>query len=237
MDSKNGVLLGLSIGIGTALAGYFISQTLYNAKVALNTAEVKGLAERRVKADIANWDITLTFTGSKKSDIPQLYKKAQTDQKAVIDLLKKNGLSDDELTVGVLNYKLDEYRDSNQKLVDQKHQLIGIISVETKQVEKIREIRTNLNAMIAKGVDIQIYAPRFSFTKLNDIKPSMLQEATKNARAAAKEFAANAGVSVGGIRSARQGNFYVRDVGSDYSDNKKIEKKVRVVTTITFYLR
>lgn len=236
MESRSNFLLGLFIGVGTALAGYFVSQTLYNAKVALNTAEVKGLAEKRVKADIANWDITLTFTGLKKSDIPNLYKKAQADQKVVIDLLKENGLQDSELNVGVLNYRQAEYRDKNQNLVDQKHVLLGMISVETTQVDKIRKVRSKLNALIAKGIDIQNNAPRYFFSKLNEIKPLMLKEATKNARVAAKEFAANAGVKVGGIRSARQGNFFVRDIGSDYSDSNKIEKNVRVVTTITFYL-
>jgi hypothetical protein len=64
----------------------------------------------------------------------------------------------------------------------------------------------------------------------------MLKEATTNARIAANEFAANAGVSVGGIRSAVQGGFIIKDVGDNYSDTQKIEKDVRVVTTITFYL-
>ena len=64
----------------------------------------------------------------------------------------------------------------------------------------------------------------------------MLKEATKNARIAAGEFASHAGVKVGGIRNARQGNFYIRDAGSDYGDTHKIEKDVRVVTNISFYL-
>jgi hypothetical protein len=42
------------LAVGLALGGYFVGQTMYNAKVALNTAEAKGLAERRVKADRAN---------------------------------------------------------------------------------------------------------------------------------------------------------------------------------------
>lgn len=65
----------------------------------------------------------------------------------------------------------------------------------------------------------------------------MLKEATKNARIAANEFAKNANAEVGGIRSARQGSFYIRDEGHNYGDTKKITKKVRVVTTITFYLK
>lgn len=64
----------------------------------------------------------------------------------------------------------------------------------------------------------------------------MLKAATKNARLAANEFATNTGVKVGGIRSARQGGFVIRDVGENYGDTKKIEKYVRVVTNVTFFL-
>ena len=64
----------------------------------------------------------------------------------------------------------------------------------------------------------------------------MLEEATKNARLAATQFAADANVRVGGIRSAKQGSFEIQDVGQSYSDNQKMEKDVRVVTSITFFL-
>ncbi|WP_434129921.1 hypothetical protein [Methylocaldum sp. GT1BB] len=64
----------------------------------------------------------------------------------------------------------------------------------------------------------------------------MVKEATTNARIAANEFAADAGVKVGGIRDAQQGGFIIRDVGEEYGDTKSIEKEVRLVTTITFYL-
>ena len=89
---------------------------------------------------------------------------------------------------------------------------------------------------MAQGIDIDNQAPVYRFTKLNDIKPDMVKEATKNARIAAREFASNAGVEVGGIRSAVQGSFFVRDAGEQYGDTNKIDKEVRVVTTIVFYL-
>jgi len=93
-----------------------------------------------------------------------------------------------------------------------------------------------VNKLIAQGINISNEAPSYRFTRLNDIKPDMLREATKNARIAANEFAESAGVSVGGIRSARQGGFNIRDAGEEYGDTKKIEKDVRVVTTVMFYL-
>lgn len=230
------ILTALFLAAGLALGGYFIGQTMYNAKVALNTAEAKGLAERRVKANQANWTIMFAVAGKSRSDIPELYKQAEANQKTIIDLLKEKGFSDSELEIGVVNYSHREFRDDNQKLVDEIHQLNGSISVETNKVDLVAKVRTSVNKLIATGMNINNRAPTYRFTGLNEIKPNMLREATQNARIAANEFAENAGVTVGGIRDARQGSFYVRDAGEEYGDTEKIEKDVRVVTTITFYL-
>ncbi len=226
----------LLLAVGVAVAGYFVSETLFKAKVALNIAEVKGLAERRVEADTAYWTIQYTVSGKDKLEIQQLYEASESDQKKIIAVLKESGFSDEEIKPGIINYTKKEYRDENQKLVDEKHYLVGEIEVETTKVRLVSEGRAKLNTLIAQGLSVRNNAPSYLFTKLNDIKPEMLKEATKNARLAANEFAVNAGVEVGGIRNARQGGFEIRDVGENYGDTKKIEKDVRVVTTVTFFL-
>lgn len=235
-DHVGQLLLGIFLAAGISTGGYFISQTMYNAKVALNTAEAKGLAERRVSADRANWTIVFTNTGKSRADIPELYQQSENDQNAIVALLKESGFEDSEIEIDVLNYAYQEFRDENQRLVDQNHTLTGSVSVETNKVALVSQARSNVNKLIAKGMDIENRKPAYLFTKLNEIKPDMLKEATKNARIAANEFAENAGVIVGGIRSALQGSFYIRDAGEEYGDTEKIEKDVRVVTTITFYL-
>lgn len=237
-EKNNGEIFmaGLFLAIGIASAGYFVSETIYKSKVALNTAEAKGLAERRVKADRANWNIIYSVKGASRDELPTLYNKAEQHQKTIVDILKSNDFDDNEIELGVLDYTYQEYRDDSQKLVDQSHQLTGTISVETSKVEQVSKVRASLNKLIAQGIDIDNRPPTYRFTGLNDIKPDMLREATRNARLAANEFAENAGVNVGGIRDARQGSFYVRDAGDEYNDSAKIDKDVRVVTTITFYL-
>ncbi|MGH1376457.1 MAG: SIMPL domain-containing protein [Alphaproteobacteria bacterium] len=238
MKSSNTGLffLGIFLSLGLASTGYFISQTMYNAKVALNTAEAKGLAEKRVQADRANWVIAFNVAGARNASVPALYKQSENHQQIIVDLLQKHGLEEQEITLGIINYYHQEFRDDNRKLVDARHQLSGSIHVETDKVQLIAKVRAAVNKLIAEGIGIENRAPTYRFTKLNQIKPEMLREATKNARLAANEFAENAGVQVGGIRSARQGNFFIRDAGEEYGDTAKIEKDVRVVTTITFYL-
>jgi hypothetical protein len=232
----NYFLFGLIVAIGIAAAGYFVSQTLYNAKVAINTAEAKGLAERRVTADQVNWEIPYSVNGKDSAAIPRLYALAEQHQKVIIGLLKEHGFGDDEIKSGTLNYRYTEYRDDNRLVVDQNHTLNGTISINSQQVNLVESVRPKINKLLTKGIHIENVEPSYSFTKLNEIKPEMLREATKNARIAANEFASNAGVKVGGIRSARQGSFFIRDAGEEFGDTAKIDKDVRVVTTITFYL-
>lgn len=226
----------LLLAVGVSIAGYFISQTLFNAKVALNTAEVKGLAERRVQADRAYWSIGYTVTGNNKGKISELYQQSEENQQKIMSILLQNGFEKSEIAPGVINYSKQEYRDEKQKVVDETYSLNGSIEVETSKVKLLSEVRAKMNSLIAQGLDIKNNHPSYYFTKLNEIKPDMLKEATKNARVAANEFATNAGVTVGGIRDARQGGFIIRDVGENYGDTKKIDKEVRVVTNITFYL-
>lgn len=236
ISQTHSILGALFIAIGIATAGYFISETIYKSRVALNTAVVKGLAERKVQADKAFWSIKYTVTGNKKDSIADLYKASELDQQKSINLLNLSGFTSDEIKPGIVNYLTREFRDDNQKLVDEKRFLVGEIEVQTTKVQLVSEGRSKLNSLIAQGLDLDNRAPTYHFTKLNDIKPAMLKEATTNARLAANEFAENAGVTVGGIRSAVQGGFVIRDVGQNYGDTKKIEKNVRVVTNITFLL-
>jgi hypothetical protein len=67
----------------------------------------------------------------------------------------------------------------------------------------------------------------------------MVAAATRNARDAAEQFAKDSGTGVGGIRSATQGYFEItaRDgEGGGYGVADTPFKKVRVVTTVEFYL-
>ncbi len=230
------LLPAIVVSLGIAAAGYFVGQTMYNSKVGINTAEVKGLAERRVEADRAYWRIQYTVAGQNREAISELYAQSKADQSKIVSLLLDAGFDESEVSPGVVDYNRQEFRDDSQQLVDEKFFLTGSIQVETDKVRLVSAARSKLNELIAVGIDINNNAPSYYFTGLNEIKPEMLKEATTNARVAANEFASNAGVDVGSIRNARQGGFIIRDVGESYTDTVKIDKDVRVVTTITFYL-
>ena len=74
---------------------------------------------------------------------------------------------------------------------------------------------------------------RFKFEGLNEIKPGMIEEATKNAREVGEKFAKDSGSRLGKIKTANQGTFSITDRDS----NTPEIKKVRVVTSVTYYLK
>jgi uncharacterized protein len=89
----------------------------------------------------------------------------------------------------------------------------------------------------------------YKFSGLNSVKPDMITEATRNARAAANRFALDSGSKVGSIRQANQGVFSIlpAEQGSDTGEpgefsagnssaDSSLMKIVRVVTTVEYYL-
>ncbi len=233
-ESMNGILSAVALAIGIALAGFFVSQTIYNSRVSVNTATVKGLAERKVKADLAVWEISFTMQASNLKDA---YASANAKKKIARDFLLDSAFTPDEFTFSNSVY-IAEYRDEGV-LRDKNYQVTTTANLRSEDVDKVQKLHQRIGDLISQGVAVGNDAPNYLFTKLNDIKPDMLGEATQNARLAAKQFAQDAEANVGGIQSAVQGSFSISafdNTGAYNEDKTSLYKKVRVVTTVTFYL-
>ena len=117
------------------------------------------------------------------------------------------------------------------------YNVTSVITVASRQVEKILILTYQQGELIAKGVtlvsgDYQ-YNTIYEFTGLNDIKPQMIEEATANARQVAQKFAEDSKSRLGKIKKASQGQFTVTNRDS----NTPYIKNVRVVTSVDYYLR
>ena len=109
------------------------------------------------------------------------------------------------------------------------------ILVRSNNVKAVKEAQEHsLELMGSEIVVSQEYDNKvqYEYTALNTIKPDMIGEATKNARAAAEQFANDSGSTVGKIKSATQGWFSIDDAAVGLEERKK----VRVVTTVEYIL-
>jgi hypothetical protein len=227
-------VLGASIilALGLIIGGYLLGNGLLRARMADRAVTVRGLAERDVTADLATWTLAYSAQGT---DLATVQGETEGDTRAILTFFKAQGFQAQELSVAGVN--VNQYFDSNRGVnnvtVRQRLQL------RTTDIAKARRAFAHQFDLVRGGVALEEGSGMvYSFTKLNAIKPAMIAEATKDARAGAEQFAKDSGTSVGGIRQATQGYFSVgaRDGDNGGSGAESPFQKVRVVTTIEFYL-
>lgn len=231
------------LAIGVALGGFFIGDGIYRA-MSGRTVTVKGLAERDVVADTAVWNIKINGVGG---DLTVLQQEIDNDISEIHTFLTDAGFAASDiqnLRVQVRD-KYAGYSDAELKNQqnDGRYVIETGVMVRSHNVELVDSISRRMGELVRRGITIteDYSGPIYIFNGLNDIKISMIEQATKNATAAGQQFAKDADAKLGKIKSANQGVFSIesRDPTDSWSSNERqaINKKVRVVATITFYLK
>ena len=221
------------IAIGLCLLGLSINSAIKAFVNKERVVSVKGLAEIEVEANKVTWPIAFKEVGN---DVQQLYRSINEKSKVVVAFLKENGIADSEISVNpaeVVDMDAERYSNNNNQY---RYISTSVITVTSTNVKLVRKLISEQTALLQKGVVVTgsdyRYNVNYEFTGLNDIKPGMIEEATKNARAAAEKFAKDSDSKLGKIKRANQGQFsiYDRDINTPYI------KTVRVVTSIDYYL-
>jgi hypothetical protein len=201
------------IAVGIILLGYLLKIGIDDIANKDRFVSVKGLAEREVMADKVVWPLAYKDIGN---DLVSLYNNINTKNKAIVEFLKSKGVSNEELDIAppqVIDMQAERY---NSNPSPYRYNITSIITVTSKDVTKIRKIMSEQMELLRQGIavaggsDYQ-YNAVYSFTSLNSLKPKMIEEATKNARAVAEKFAKDSGSKLGKIQSASQGQFTIDD--------------------------
>ena len=226
----------LILAIGLFLAGGAIKSGIVKFKEMDRTVTAKGLCEKEVKADKVTWPLKFKELGN---DPAELYDRIESNTQTVVSFLKANGLSDDEISIAppaMVDQQANMSYSSEQ--VRYRYKANCVVTVVSKNVDLVRKIVSNQAKLMRQGVTIvsneydETSNVTYEFTGLNDIKPEMIAEATKNARKTAEQFASDSNSELGKIKTADQGQFSI----NDRDQNTPWLKNIRVVTTVVYYL-
>ncbi len=228
------VVLGLCVFFGLASLGYLLGSSLLRFKAYERSVVVKGLSEREFPADVAIWPIQINRA---ENDLGRLYQALDNDVAKIRDFLLSSGFDAGEITVtppSITDKVAQQYGGSDR--IELRFTGRQTVTVYSKRVDRVRQTQSNLatlgkQGIVFSGEDYGI-ASQYLFTRLNEVKPEMIEEATRKAREVAEKFARDSHSHLGKIKHARQGQFSVenRDLNTPYI------KKVRVVSTIEYYL-
>jgi hypothetical protein len=233
-DIAGSLVLGLLLALGLAALGYLLADGLLRFKALDRTVTVKGLAEREVAADLVIWPIKFSAADN---DLGALYARLEIQHAEVATFLREGGFAAEDFSVSapaIVDRKAQGFGDSAQAEFRYAGSLT--VTVYSRDVARVLASMHQLTELGRKGIAIsgQDYGarPEFLYTGLNAIKPAMIEEATRNAREVAAKFAQDSDSRLGKIRTASQGLFSIQDRDS----NTAHVKKVRVVSTVVYYL-
>jgi hypothetical protein len=221
------------LALGAIVSTWMLSGTLKDMKSMERTVEVKGLAELEVAADTVIWPV---FYKDADNDLEALVARIEEKNSAIRAFLTLHGFNEQELSLSAPSITDKFAQEYGQNERGFRFVAKSGITVFSKQPEKVKLALAELNKLAKQGIAItqDDYQNRveYMFTGLNDIKPKMVQQATQKAREVAMKFAKDSDSQLGKIKSARQGQFSIRDRDSN---NPQI-KTVRVVTSVEYYL-
>ena len=227
---KKNIFLGISIVLAAFVLGLMLVWTVRTLKSFDDTVTVRGLCEREVPADRVVLRISYT---AQNNSLVDLRNTVENNDRAIIELIKKAGIKDDEIKYTTANFN-DRYEDyyvsENLKFRYNAQQTINIFS---SNMDAVRKLQNTIDADLLKQDIISSTYASYEYNGLNDIKPSMIAESLEKARESAEEFAKNSHSKIGKMRTASQGYFDIEDL----DENTPQIKKIRVVTTVEYYLK
>jgi hypothetical protein len=235
----SGLAGAVVLGLGLVIGGFAVGSGIRNFRTADRFVSVKGISEKEVKANLALWPLRFTATSN---SLEEAQSRMVKDAATVRRFFDSAGIPANAVEIQGMeatDLLTQAYR---QGAPTSRYIVAQTLMVRTEDVDRIAALAQRVGEILAAGVVISAegapQGPFYLFTRLNDIKPGMIADATKNARAAAQQFAADSGSSLGPIRQASQGVFQIlpRDAAPGQSEEKQILKTVRVVSTVEYLL-
>lgn len=234
-----GLCAAASLVISTTVAGRSVRETFKEVKKQDQTITVRGSSKQRITSDLAVWRVRVRAENPELSDA---YRSLETSAARVDEFLKKQGFKPDQIersAVGTESHYARDEKGYVTRKVDA-FELGQMITITSPDCTRVAAAAREVTGLIKDGVQVVSSAPQFTYSKLAELRVSILGEAAKDARSRADEIARNSGCAIGEVRGASTGIIQVvepnsTDVsGGGQYDTTTIEKDATVVVNITF---
>ncbi len=234
-NSKGGAfILGVFICAGLIGMGFLLGQAALDYKQLDRSVTVKGLSEREFKADVVIWPIKFNVASN---ELSELYESIDTQSELIKTFLSEHGVGAEEITLStptITDKSAQQYGGNQQAPF--RFTATLTVTVYSHEIDAVRGVMGSLSDLGKQGIvlagDQYDSQTEYLFTRLNEVKPEMIEEATRKAREVADKFAKDSSSQLGKIKKAAQGQFSI----TARDKNNPHIKKVRVVSTVSYYL-
>ena len=234
------IITATILSFGLIISAALISNAIYNSDRSQSRITVKGVAEKRVKADKAIINIIFSTSNTKLEDAQS---NIAGKEKAVLDILKSLELKENEYQIN--NVKVQPKFSERQQERETKilsYDVMQSIAVIPKNIEKSDEIYQKLQELNITFNNIEIIKPEYYIVSIEKYKKDLLINATENAEMRAIEMLKVNKNEIGRLENMTQGQF---EILPDREDTKHVNddelnqmyKKLRSVVTTTYLIK
>jgi hypothetical protein len=243
---KNQILPGLIIATVISLAliicTVVLATPLNNYAGSKNTVTVTGAAKKQIRSDLIVWRGSFS---AQSPQLPEAYSRLSQDHIKVKEYLVRQGIAEKDIVfTSIQTIPLYQINPNGiQSNILEGYRLFQSVEIKSSDVEKITSVSRTSTELINQGVIFESQPPQYFYTKLNDLKITMLGEAAKDARLRAEQLANNSGGKIEGLRSSKMGVFQITPLNStevsDYgiNDTSSLEKEITAVINVEFYVK
>ncbi len=243
IDSTNHRYLALILAVTIFTAGmvastFKIANSIEEVKGS-NNITVTGSAKQQIKSDLIVWQGTYSRQAKTAAEA---YTLLAQDKIKVLKYLDDKKMDSKVRTVSSV-YTMPIYETNFNGVTTNNilsYRLSQNVEIRSNAVDEVTQISRDVTELIQQGIEFQSNPPEYYFTKIADLKVTMLAEATKDAKLRAEQISSNTGSKIGKLKSAKMGVFqitplYSTDVSdSGINDISSIDKEITAVVTCSF---
>lgn len=176
-----------------------------------------GSTSQNFTSDLIVWRGSFSTHGETAREA---YEKIKQNSEITRQYLLENGVTDDELIFYSVNISQKyKYEYNNEGVIVNEvpdgYDLSQQLSVTSADVDKIGGISRDITKLIEAGVEFISDSPEYYYTKLDELKLEMIDQATQNAKARIDILAKNSQSRIGKLLSANLGVFQITAQNSD----------------------
>lgn len=203
------------------------------------TISVKGCAERVIESDIVKWQGKLCANAETQI---LAYEKLERELEILKQFMESEGIDLQEVYFSPISmsniYKLNENGNVTNEM--ESYTLSVDFGLSSNDLPLVTGVSQAITHLIKEGLNVTSYLPEYYFLNIEELKISMLGEASNDALQRAEKLVSNSGSQVGWLRSAHQGVFQITPAFSssvsDYGeyDTSSISKRIKAVVTMEY---
>ena len=192
-NKLNSIILGICLILGLSSLGYLLADAAIKVKEYERSVKVKGLSEKEFPADIVIWPITFTTASN---SVTEIYDSIDSNSEKIRAFLEKAGINNQEITFAspaITDKSAQQY--GNQSRAEFRYTASQSVTVYSKNIELVQKVMGSMSELGKQGIVFSQAnyqsQTEYLFTRLNEIKPMMIEEATRKAREVAEKFASD----------------------------------------------